>query len=78
MLGDMEDVTSMTKKIIRPRLDAARLQAHRIKLVSERKPDDTIRANGSDATGTGPDMRGRGMEPVGKVIFRLVNGLRKR
>lgn len=67
----------MTKKIIRPRLDAGRLQAQRIKLVHERKPDDTIRANGSDAVGTGRDMRGRGLEPVGRVVFRLVNNLRR-
>lgn len=68
----------MTKKIIRPRLDAGRLQAERVKLVYERKPDDTIRANGSEVAGTGHDMRGRGLEPVGRVVFRLVNNLRKR
>lgn len=68
----------MAKKIIRPRLDAGRLQAERIKLVSERKPDDTIRANGSEVAGGGPASRGaRGLKPVGMHIWRVINGLRR-
>jgi hypothetical protein len=67
----------MGKKPTRIRLDPQRLAVERIKLVHERKPDDTIRANGSDIVGTGHDMRGRGLEPVGRVVFRLVNNLRK-
>ena len=66
----------MTKQGKRTTRNPRCLAAQGLRLVIERKPDDTIRANGSDIVGTGHDKRGRGMEPLGRVVFRLVNKLR--
>lgn len=67
----------MTKKDKRTTRNPRCLAAQGLRLVIDGKPDDTIRANGSDIVGTGHDKRGRGLEPVGRVVFRLVNNLRK-
>jgi hypothetical protein len=77
MFEEQRKGRSTMKKRITIRLDPRRLANERIKLVIDRKPDDTIRANGSDVVGTGHDRRGRGLEPVGRAVWRVINGARK-
>jgi hypothetical protein len=67
----------MVKKRGSTRQDAINLAGERVRLVSERKPED-IRFAANVASGVRPaSERGtNGLEPVGKAIWRCVNRLR--
>ena len=60
----------------RGKREAVGLAANRLRLVVDRKPGDVRFANDCQP-GTGPDMRGRGMEPVARVAWRVIQGLRR-
>jgi len=67
----------MAKKRIRPRLDPRRLAAERIKLVSDRKPEDAVRFAVDGSPGPGHVKRGRGMEPIARVVWRVLHRIKK-
>ena len=67
----------MTKQNGRTARNTGSLAAGRLRLVVNRKPDECFRFAVRDPSGPGLDKRGRGREPVGKAIFRVINGLRR-